>query len=96
MATRPAFTKRGDTEVIWVLNMNLTGSTVKAFVKGTTGDSIQLPATVVNAAKGQVSVTTASLPVDKYKLEIEVTSGSNIATFPDEKYASLVVYEDLG
>lgn len=80
----------------WVLNMNLTGATVKAFVQGTTGDPIELPASIVNAAKGQVSVTTSSLDVDKYKLEIEVTSGGVISTFPDEKYASLVVYQDLG
>lgn len=96
MATiKPAYTKRGDTEMLWLVNMSLDGATVKAFAKNEANVVTTLPATVADNS-GKIAITTSSLPVGKYKLEVEVTIMGKVATFPDSGYAVLIVVEDLG
>lgn len=94
MALKPAYTKRGDTEMVWAVNMNLAGANVKAFAKAANGAITELPA-VVNI-DGNVVITTSSLVVGSYNLEVQVTVGGKIATFPDSGYVKLVVVQDLG
>lgn len=97
MAVKPAYTKRGDTETLFTLNMDLTAATMKAFAKNkTTNDVTQLSVSAVSGFANRVAVQTSVLPVGSYNLEVEVTSGGKIATFPDQGYLSLIVVEDLG
>lgn len=95
MVVKTAYTKRGDTEVLFQLNTTLSTGSVKAFVKDENGNKSEVPATISNAS-GIVSVNTSALPVGKYSIEVQVTTGSTIATYPDSGYVKLIVIDDLG
>ena len=90
-------TKRGDTEVTLKVNMDLTESTVRVLVRPrrSTGFTV-LPSTVTVAAKGTLTAVTSDLPVGLYDLEVEVTQGGKVSTFPDTGYVILSVNADLG
>jgi len=89
--------KTGDTHVIqWKANLDLTGATVRLVAKPRTGAPIVLASTVTDAAEGLVShMLTGTLPKGPYDIELEVTDGSEIITFPNSSYARLNVIADL-
>lgn len=90
--------KRGDTHLPVVANMDLTGSTVTAFVRphGTTDEADELAVSVSDASTGLIHIETAALDAGRYDLEVEVTQGSTVVTFPDTGYDLLYVVADLG
>lgn len=97
MAIQTAYTKRGDTEIVVGINYDLTSATsVKAFVRDSAGADSELPCVATDEENGIVTVTTSSLDVGKYKLEVQVTAGGKIATYPDSGYLPLSVVQDLG
>lgn len=90
--------KAGDTHAVqWKANMNLTGATVRLVAKPRkTSIPVVLESSVADPAEGVVSHTlTGTLPVDTYQVELEVTVGGEIITFPNNTYASLTVIPDL-
>lgn len=97
MATKPANVKRGDTEVVVALNMDLTGATVAAFLEDETGADFTPGASVRGLpTKGLVAIATAALATGKYKLEVETVGPAGRITFPDVGYFVLNVNRDLG
>lgn len=89
--------KSGDTHPIrWRVNMDLTVATVRLIVSPRTGAPIVLESTISNPTEGEVQhVLTGDLPVGSYRVEVEVTAGEEIATFPNNTYATLTVIPDL-
>lgn len=89
--------KSGDTHPVqWRANMDLSGSTVRLVASPRRGVPIVLDCTVADAAEGLVThVLTGTLPVGSYRVELEVSSGSEVVTFPNDSYASLEVIPDL-
>lgn len=89
--------KAGDTHAVqWKANMDLTGATVRLVAKPRTGVPLVLTSTVTDAEEGVVSHTlTGALPKGTYQVELEVTKGVEIITFPNNTYAQLTVIPDL-
>jgi len=89
--------KAGDTHAVqWKANMDLTGTTVRLVAKPRTGLPVVLASTVTDAAGGIVSHTlTGALSTGTYRIELEVTKGVEVITFPNNTYASLTVIPDL-
>lgn len=89
--------KSGDThEVSWKANMDLTGASVRVVAKDRDGVVTVLASTITDAAEGLVTHTlTGTLALGSYKVELEVTDGGQIITFPNNSYASLTVIPDL-
>lgn len=89
--------KQGDTHVVqWKANLDLTTATVRLVAKPRTGEPVVLATTITDAAEGLVSHTlTGTLPIGTYKVELEVTDGGEIITFPNNGYSSLTVIPDL-
>ncbi|GAA1147815.1 hypothetical protein GCM10009651_35670 [Microbacterium natoriense] len=89
--------KTGDTHPIkWRLNMDLTDATVRLIVRPRTGAPIVLDSTISNPVEGEVRhVLTGDLAVGSYRVEVEVTAGGEIATFPNNTYSTLTVIPDL-
>ena len=90
--------KAGDTHVVqWKANMSLAGAAVRIIAQPRSGGApLTLAADVADAAEGLVSHTlTGELPVDSYRIELEVTRGGEVTTFPNDGYASLIVEDDL-
>lgn len=81
--------KHGDKyPITFTANMDLTGSTVRLIVTPTSGTAIVLSASVTNAVGGVVTHTLdGTLPVGAYKVELEVTQGGSIVTFPTSQQA---------
>lgn len=97
MATKPIYTKRGDTEVLLQLNADVTSGSFKGFAKNKTDNTVtQLTVLPVDASSGVVAAQTAALEVGSYNLEVQVTAGGKIATYPDSGYTTLAVVQDLG
>lgn len=90
--------KQGDTHPITLtVNADLTGCTVRVLCRRRGADApVVLSATVTNAVNGTIQHTlTGTLPPGPYDLEVEVTRGTEIATFPSSGYASLDVLSAL-
>lgn len=89
--------KQGDTHAVqWKANLDLTGATVRLVAKPRTGDPIILNTTITDPSEGLVTHTlTGTLPTGTYKVELEVTDGGEIITFPNNGYSSLTVIPDL-
>lgn len=90
--------KRGDTEVRWRLNMDLTGATARVLASrnGSDASANILASTIPDPAGGIVAATVSGLAVGNYRVEVEVTQLGKIATFPSDGYATLHVLADLG
>ena len=91
--------KRGDThDTLWTANMDLTGATVRLLARYKKDKTVQvLPTTISDAAAGEVTHTlTGTLAVGVYEIELEVTQGPLVVTFPNGKYETLNVVQDLG
>ncbi len=89
--------KQGDTHAIsWKANLDLTGASVRVVARPRNGDPIILASTLLDAAAGVVQhMLTGTLALGSYKVELEVTDGAEIITFPNNSYASLTVIPDL-
>ena len=89
--------KAGDTSPIqWKANADLTGATVRLIAKLPDGDPVELDAVVTDASEGLITHTlTGTLAPGEYYVELEVTQGSAIATFPNDGYSILTVTADL-
>lgn len=89
--------KQGDKHAIqWKANLDLTGATVRIVAKPRDGEPITLASTVTDAAEGVVQhVLTGTLAKGSYDIELEVTTGAEIITFPNNAYARLTVIPDL-
>lgn len=89
--------KEGDRHPIsWKANMDLTGSTVRLIVEGADSAPTILASTVSNPTEGEVTHNlTGLLPIGRYRVELEVTTGAEIVTFPNDQYARLDVIPDL-
>ena len=96
--------KHGDQyPVTFTANGDLTGSTVRllARIRYTTGDPILLGSTVTDPAGGVVTHDlTGTLEAGTYDVELEVTRGGEVFTFPNgdgkNAYETLTVVDDLG
>ena len=90
--------KRGDTDTTWQLNADLTGSTIRVLVRPRSNptEMIVLPSEILDAESGLISAVTSGLPVGSYDLEVEVTQGIKVYTFPDSGFGSLSINGDLG
>ena len=50
----------------------------------------------LDAAQGEVTHNlTGTLPIGRYRVELEVTTGGEVVTFPNDQYARLDVIPDL-
>lgn len=89
--------KSGDVHAIqWKANLDLGTATVRLIARPRTGDPIPLAATITDATEGLVShQLDGTLPTGTYKVELEVTDGGEIITFPNNGYSSLTVIPDL-
>lgn len=90
--------KRGDTEVKWRLNMDLTGSTIRVLAVRNGSDLAPniLASNIVDPAGGVVACTVSGLAVGTYRVEVEVTQLGKIVTFPSDGYGTLRIQPDLG
>ena len=96
--------KQGDThDTVWTVGdadaapVNLTGATVRLLARrqGTT-TTITLASTITDAIAGKVTHSlTGTLIAGVYDVELEVTSGGDIVTAPNDGYETLVVVADL-
>lgn len=85
--------KRNDThEVSWKTNMDLTGATVRLIAREGEIATI-LPSTIVGDTV--THKLTGTLPVGRYRIEVEATINGDIITFPNDRYARLDVFPDL-
>lgn len=85
--------KRGDThDVTWKTNMDLTGAAVRLISRQGNAMTV-LPSTVDGNAV--THTLTGSLPVGRYRIEVEATIGGEVITFPNDQYARLDVIPDL-
>lgn len=89
--------KNGDVHAVqWKANADLTAATVRLVARSRSGEPIVLNTTVTDAAEGIVTHTlTGTLPTGTYRIELEVTDGGEIITYPNSSYASLIVIPDL-
>lgn len=94
--------KTGDThDVSWTVNMNLTGCTARLIVRpkpksGLPDAPIVLASSITNAASGEITHRlTGTLLVGDYNVEVEVTGGGEIKTFPNDGFETLHVGPDL-
>lgn len=90
--------KAGDTHAVqWKANMDLTGVTVRLVAKPRKGgEPIILASSITDAVEGVVSHTlTGTLATVTYNIELEVTKGVEVITFPNNTYAQLTVIPDL-
>ena len=95
--------KQGDKyDTVWTVReeggapLDLTGATVRLIARNRNSGPITLAAAVTNAALGQVTHTlTGTLLVGTYKVEAEVTRGSEVRTAPTKTYENLQVITDL-
>ena len=87
--------KRGDTPLPLKVNMDLTGATVVVFVRDAAGTVESLTPVVSGASAGALDVDVADLAEGRYELEVEVTQGGTVATFPNQTSLTLVVRPDL-
>lgn len=92
--------KAGDKHAVqWRVNMDLTGATVRLVAQplkpyGT--PALVLASSVADAEDGVVEHTlSGELPVGVYRVEVEVSSGSDVITFPNDSYVTLEVIRDL-
>lgn len=83
-------------QVVWTANMDLTGTTVRLLAKRG-GTLTPLDAVIIDAPAGKVGHTlTGTLDPGTYQVELEVTQGASIVTFPNDSYSTLTVTPDLG
>ncbi len=89
--------KSGDEHPIqWKANLDLTGATVRIVARPLVGAPVVLASTITDAAEGLVThQLDGTLPLGTYKVELEVTDGEEIITFPNNGYSSLTVIPDL-
>ncbi|MDQ0726794.1 hypothetical protein [Microbacterium sp. W4I20] len=90
--------KSGDTHSIqWKANLDLTGATVRLVAKPRNSDTaIVLPSTITDAVEGVVAhKLTGTLEKGTYSVELEVTKGADVITFPNSGYSTLTVTPDL-
>ena len=91
--------KYGDTApTTWVAEgMDLTGCTVRFLARPRPrGAMIELPATITDPPAGAAEWSPAGeLKVGVYDIELEVTGGALIATFPSDGFVTLAVAEDI-
>lgn len=89
--------KRGDTyDVTWKANMDLTGASVRLIASPRVGVPFELDSTISDPVQGEVTHTlTGTLPIDRYRVELEATINGEIITFPNDSYARLDVIPDL-
>ena len=92
--------KYGDTDpTTWTaVGMDLTGCTVRLVARDRAGRGpvIELPAVITDPIGGVVEWTPdGDLPVGVYDVELEVTRGSLVVTFPNTSYARLIIEPDI-
>lgn len=102
-STNFATVKRGDSEALVDIRaggiaQDLTGATLRAVVKNkATGADVMTTVTPSGPpVAGRVAIATAALDVGDYLVEIEVTIGGKLATFPSRGQLLLRVTADLG
>lgn len=97
--------KHGDTHPIVIAvtsdgaAVDLTGATVRVLARpvGSSATPTELAATITNAAGGILSHTlTGTLAVGPWDVEIEVTVGGAVTTYPTGGFERLDVQADLG
>jgi hypothetical protein len=80
----------------WKVNMSLVGATVR-LLASKSGTTIPLACTITDVANGVVThVLDGTLVPGIYRVELEVTRGAEIITFPNGGYEELKVVKDLG
>lgn len=90
--------KSGDKHAVkWRANLDLTGATVRLLIRPVNGGDYEaLPCSITDAATGEVThMLDGTLPIDRYRVELEVTKGGDVITFPNDDYAKLQVIPDL-
>ncbi len=89
--------KSGDKyPTLWMVPMDLTNSTVRLIAKNKFGAVSVLATTIKNAADGIVEhVLTGTLAPGEYRVELEITRGSEVITAPTDGYENLKVIPDL-
>lgn len=90
--------KRGDKyPLTFTVNMDLTGASVRLLVKSPLGLVEELPSAIQDASAGTVvHHLTGTLAPGTYTVELEVTQGGQIVTFPSASFEELRVVNDLG
>lgn len=94
--------KQGDIhDTEWVVNMDLTGATVRLLCRplpkqGLPNEVTVLASTITDAPGGVITHrTTGTLAIGNYAIEAEVTRAGEIVTFPNAGYETLRVVADL-
>lgn len=90
--------KRGDRfATTWSVPISLVGSSVRLIARKRFGDPIILPSTIIDAPNGHVQhILDGTLTVGNYRVELEITRGTEIITAPSSSYENLRVIPDLG
>lgn len=79
--------------------VDLTGATIRVLARptGAVGEPMILAHTVTDAAAGVLSHTlTGTLTVGPWDVEVEVSRGEEIVTYPTSGFAPMYVHPDLG
>jgi len=92
--------KHGDTDpTTWTaVGMDLTGCTVRLVARNMRSRDtlIELPTTILDVSAGVVEWTPdGTLATGDYEVELEVTRGALIVTFPNDGFAVFTVTDDI-
>lgn len=90
--------KRGDTRTRELtLNRPISaGADVRVFLRRRKDPAVTMTHTVVDPAAGRIAVTfDGALPVGEYNLEVQVTEGAVIATFPTDGFVLVRIVQDI-
>ncbi|HEY6564065.1 MAG TPA: hypothetical protein VIY86_06185 [Pirellulaceae bacterium] len=81
----------------WGVPVDLNGTDVRLIARTSHGEPILLPFTIPNPSSGEViHRLDGTLRVATYRVEAELTRGTEIKTAPTITYANLRVISDLG
>lgn len=92
--------KYGDTDpTTWTaVGMDLTGCTVRLMARDRAARAtpIELPTVIIDHPGGVVEWTPDGLlPVGSYEVELEVTRGTLVVTFPNDGFGRLTIAPDI-
>lgn len=87
-----------DSEAVFKVNANLTGSTVRVLVRpsGSAIPLAELPSDITTPASGTITVDISDLTLGAYELQIEQTLAGKLAHYPNKGFDLIIIGANFG